>query len=243
MRIELGEIEAVLRTHEAIRDAAVVVRTDERGTHGSWAISSEILPTTAEAMRQFLQPKLQDSMIPSAFVVLEALPLTPNGKLDRKALPAPQLRSQTESRRALPATETEKRVAAIWSEFARRGGDRPRRRLLLPGRPLAPGHPGDCLAFAVGWVSSCPLRVLFEDPTLRGLARKEIDELRDGASDAEQPAQVGAAAQRSGDNSGGPGAPLPLSFAQERLWFLQQLDPKAPPTTSRASCACAGLST
>ena len=91
-RIEPGEVETVLKRHSGLEDAVVLAREDESGER---RLVAYVVPKNGEPTKDwggFLQSKLPDYMIPSAFVVLDKLPLTPNGKVDRRALPAPELR-------------------------------------------------------------------------------------------------------------------------------------------------------
>ncbi|WP_229807971.1 amino acid adenylation domain-containing protein, partial [Actinomadura livida] len=111
-RIELGEIQAVLTRHEAVRDAAVLVRDDRLvayvvgTTAGSGADSAEL--------RRFAAGSLPDYMVPAAVVGLDALPLTSNGKLDRAALPAPDFAAKVSSR--APRTPEEETLAGLFAE-------------------------------------------------------------------------------------------------------------------------------
>jgi len=117
-RIELGEIETVLGEHPAVKQAVVTVRQDAPGQDRLAAYlvpRGEQLPGTGE-MRRFLQQRLPDYMIPSAFVALDAIPLTPNGKLDRRALPEPNFASPLrESGFVAPRTRQEQCLAGIWT--------------------------------------------------------------------------------------------------------------------------------
>jgi iturin family lipopeptide synthetase A len=121
-RIELGEIEIVLRRHEAVREAAVLVRRDGPGEPllAAYLVFHPGASATPGALRGFLQERLPDAMVPAAFVVLPALPVTPNGKVDRAALPAPEMgREALESARSAmtaPRNALEARLAAIWRE-------------------------------------------------------------------------------------------------------------------------------
>ncbi|MFF2658536.1 amino acid adenylation domain-containing protein [Kitasatospora sp. NPDC058032] len=117
LRIEPGETEAALRAQPGIADAAVVVREDRPGDK---RLTGYLVPAPGAdepdpaALRATLKRTLPDHQVPAAFAVLPALPLTPNGKLDRRALPAPQIRRDAGA--AKPVTEAERVLAAIWAE-------------------------------------------------------------------------------------------------------------------------------
>ncbi len=117
-RVELSEIEAVLSQHPALQEIAVVVREEAPGDRRliAYLQSRPEEGLSTDEIRRFLQERLPDYMLPSAYVLLPALPLTPNGKIDRKALPPPD-QAQTESQNAYvaPRTQAEKELAQIWS--------------------------------------------------------------------------------------------------------------------------------
>ena len=118
-RIELGEIEAVMGQHPAVREVVVLAREDVPGDKRLVAYvvpGRETAPRISE-LREYLQEKLPDYMVPAAFVLLEALPLTPNGKVDRKALPAPEWERQSERAYVPPQKELEKTIADIWQQL------------------------------------------------------------------------------------------------------------------------------
>ncbi|HEX9939641.1 MAG TPA: AMP-binding protein, partial [Longimicrobium sp.] len=207
-RIELGEIEAVLRQAAGVRDCTVVARADA----GEQRLVAYVVGgAEAEALRAHVRRSLPEYMLPSAFVFLDALPLTPNGKLDRKALPAPELASAEETYVA-PRTPVEEVLAGIWAEvlrlervgvedsFFELGGHS-----LLATRVIS--RVRDVFAIEL------PLRALFEGPTVAELAGR-VEEMRRAGAPA-LPAVVPV--ERTGA--------LPLSFAQERLWFIDQLEP------------------
>ncbi|NET62271.1 MAG: AMP-binding protein, partial [Symploca sp. SIO2E6] len=116
-RIELLEIEAVLTQHPDVLSAAVIDRED---TPGNKRLVAYVVPQEELAisnLRDFLNSKLPDYMIPSAFVPLQALPLTPNGKIDRRALPTPEsFQQEQEENFVPPRTPAETILAAIWAE-------------------------------------------------------------------------------------------------------------------------------
>lgn len=123
-RIELGEIEAALHQHPAIREAAVLLRHDAPAPPRLVAYTvCRAAPPSDRELRQWLQARLPDYMVPAAIVTLPALPLTANGKLDRRRLPAPSgvgAASPLENRPALPVafvrpqTALEQTIARVW---------------------------------------------------------------------------------------------------------------------------------
>lgn len=118
-RIELGEIESVLREHEAIGEAVVVVREDQPGDQRlvAYITKKNNYDFDSGELRGFLKQKLPSYMLPSCFVQLEKLLLTANGKIDRRSLPVPGLDAEERTAKYVaPATETEKKLAEIWSE-------------------------------------------------------------------------------------------------------------------------------
>ncbi len=116
-RIEPGEIEAVLERRPGIRTASVIDREDQRGEIRLVAyVEAAASPPDAADLRAFLSDHVPNYMIPSAFVMLDELPYTPNGKVDRDALPEPEWdRATAADEFVAPQTETERRVAQIWS--------------------------------------------------------------------------------------------------------------------------------
>ena len=171
-RIEPGEVEAALLQHPAVRQAVVLPREDGPGGKRlvAYLVGATEERLTAAQLRGFLQGKLPEYMVPSAFVFLEALPLTPNGKLDRQALPVPD-RQPAAHAYVAPRTPAEEALANIWAEvlglervgvhdnFFELGGHS-----LLATQAAArirAAYPGIEL----------PLRLLFEQPTVAALAR------------------------------------------------------------------------
>ena len=121
-RIELGEIEAVVSKHPAVREAVVLVREDSVNCQQivAYVVAQKEQTLTITELREFLESKLPNYMIPNALLSLEKLPLTPNGKIDRKALPIPdQVRPELEAVYLPPQTEVEKTIANIWQEVLR----------------------------------------------------------------------------------------------------------------------------
>ncbi|PHM69304.1 Amino acid adenylation [Xenorhabdus kozodoii] len=163
------------------------------------------------ALREQLSQHLADYMLPSAFITLDTFPLTPNGKLDRQALPAPDLSAVAARRYAAPVGETEIALAQIWQELL--GLEQVGRHdnfFELGGHSLLAVQ----LAARVRQrlARELPLQTLFEQPVLMPLAQT----LADTSTTTQITIPVADRSQ-----------PLPLSFAQQRLWFLGQLDPAA----------------
>jgi FkbH-like protein len=170
-------------------------------------------PVTSEDLRRFGKERLPEYMVPSAFVFLDALPLTPNGKVNRKALPSPQPPPERGADFVAPATPVEEQLAAIWREVLRVKQAGIHDNFFELG-----GH--SLLAIQVisrvreNFKVELPLFALFESPTIALLARG----LASGEWTQNQlPVLPMQLASRDG--------PLPVSFVQERLWFLDQLEP------------------
>ncbi|MEU2227240.1 amino acid adenylation domain-containing protein [Streptomyces sp. NPDC018347] len=213
-RIEPGEIEAVLLAGPEVAATTVVVREDVPGDKRlvAYVVPAADGTVRGEALRGRLRRELPDFMVPSAFVTLERLPLTPNGKVDRRALPAPEPRASGAGGPA-PRTPVERAVAAAWSQVLGTevtGVDD--NFFELGGHSLLATQVTSRLREALG--VEVPVRDLFAAPTVAGLAAAVAERAADGAAGAERIVPA--------DRTGGP---LPLSFAQQRLWFLDQLEP------------------
>src|ERR1051325_7343623 len=220
MRLEVGEIETTLTHHPRVRQAVVVARQDSKS---ELQLVAYIVPVSGEALelgalRQFLRQTLPEHMLPSAFVLLDELPLTPNGKVNRRALPAPDhpARLAQETPFVRPETQTEIDLARVWSEvlhgkevgidydfFARGGHSLLATQLVSRVRTT----------FGV----ELPLRKLFDAPTVRELAAAIDSEL---GQNLQQKGPKIRARDRNAPE-------LRLSYAQQRLWFLGQLEPQS----------------
>ena len=215
--------------HPGGRASAVVAARDGRAGGRRLvayvvAARTAAAPSPARAARATCAARLPDHMVPAAFVLLAALPLTPNGKVDRRALPAPdepaadsgrrrrRRRRARRSRSCSPGSGRGARASSGWAaddDF------------FDLGRPLAARRRGWSRACARRFGVELPLRELFEAPTVAG-ARRARSRRRAGG-----PGRRGGAAPRARPGRRGTGR-LPLSFAQERLWFLDQLEPGSP---------------
>ncbi|WP_223644877.1 non-ribosomal peptide synthetase [Corallococcus sp. EGB] len=209
-RIELGEVENALRSAPAVKDAVVIAREDSPGDKRLVAyVVGDALDVTA--LRSHLKQHLPEYMVPAAFVSLETLPLTANGKVDRKALPAPDASMLRASNAyEAPSTPLEEKLAALWSEVLR---------VPTVGRTDNFFELGGHSLLATQLVArvraafnvELPLRALFEAPTIAVLAGR----LQQAATRTRLPPLTRTRTD----------GPQPLSFAQQRLWFLDQLAP------------------
>ncbi|WP_369981515.1 non-ribosomal peptide synthase/polyketide synthase [Xanthomonas bundabergensis] len=209
-RIELGEIEARLAACTGVREAVVIAREDAMQDKRlvAYVVSQAEEPVSVSVLRESLQRALPDYMVPSAFIVLPALPLTPNGKLDRQALPAPDRAALASRAYEAPMGETEQTLAAIWQELL--GLERVGRHdhfFELGGHSLLAVRLATRVRATLG--VELAVRSVFVAPTLALLA-KSVSTASPSSQGAILPAD------RAGT--------LPLSWAQQRLWFLDQLD-------------------
>ncbi|QEI43193.1 Tyrocidine synthase 3 [Dolichospermum sp. UHCC 0315A] len=221
-RIELGEIEAVLSQHEDVQISCVIVSEDTPGetcTEGSrnkqlvaYIVPQKDVTLTPSELRQFLGNKLPSYMIPQAFVILESLPITPNGKIDRRALPAPDLHSEIADKFVAPRNPIEEKLALIWTQVLRLEQVGIEDNFFeLGGHSLLATQVISRLQEALK--ISLPLRHIFESPTVAQLSEVILSQLETG-SGLTVPAMTPVDRDRD----------IPLSWAQERLWFMNQLE-------------------
>ncbi|MCF2135391.1 amino acid adenylation domain-containing protein, partial [Mycetohabitans sp. B3] len=209
-RIEPGEIEACLAAHPQVRDVVVLVRGEGLDKRLIAYVVAEPDDALASMLRTYVATRLPEYMVPAAFVRLDALPLTPNGKLDRRALPEPDADALAHQAYEAPQGELETTLASIWSELL--GVERVGRHdsfFALGGHSLLAVR----LMNRVGALGAdVPLAALFASPTLAAFAAGVKAQLNQQTSTLPEITPV----SREGA--------LPLSFAQQRLWFLAQLD-------------------
>ncbi|WP_447800696.1 amino acid adenylation domain-containing protein [Pseudomonas kilonensis] len=210
-RIELGEIEDHLGRHPAVQAVAVIVNADQRGDLqlvAYWTGDD----TPVAVLREWLAQRLPSYMVPAHWQQLETLPLNANGKVDRKELTSRTLDSHLIEQRPL-SSDTEQQLGAIWAQILN-----------------VPAIGADDNFFALGGHSllatlvvsrirsqlavDLPLRAVFDHPVLENLARA-IDSARLQTAPLALPTITRADRSQA----------LPLSFAQQRLWFLEQLNP------------------
>ncbi|GAA1602365.1 hypothetical protein GCM10009828_031070 [Actinoplanes couchii] len=210
-RIELGEIEAALADCPGVGATVVAVREDVPGDKRlvAYVVPADGPLPGVSAMRAFLHQRLPEYMVPGAFVELASLPLTTTGKVDRRALPAPDTgRPELDAEYAAPRTEIEAVLVRIWAEVL--GVDRIGVHddfFDLGGHSLLATRVAGRAARELG--IAIPVRQLFDAPTVATFAGK----VRTGTE------EIVPALRRGVDG------PAPLSFAQQRLWFLDQFEP------------------
>ncbi|HEY6549539.1 MAG TPA: amino acid adenylation domain-containing protein, partial [Vicinamibacteria bacterium] len=212
-RIEPGEIESALLAHPEVREALVAALAEADGTTRLAAYVAGDAAVDVSELRRHLRARLPEHMVPSLWVVLPELPRLPNGKVDRRALPAPAGLSDEGADRSAARTPLEEIVAGIFAEVL--AIDPPSGGASffdLGGHSLLATRVVSRLRSALG--IELPLRALFEEPTAAGLARRVEEALAAGAGLEAPPLRRVAREGR-----------LPLSFAQQRLWFLWQLEP------------------
>ncbi|MBV9790335.1 MAG: amino acid adenylation domain-containing protein, partial [Chloroflexi bacterium] len=235
-RIELGEIESVLRQHPTVSDAVVLARAERGETRlvayvvGKEPRTKNLEPNESREgnllgsgfwvlgspLREFLAQRLPEYMLPSAFVLLDAWPLTPNGKVDRRALPTPEPTFDSQAAFTAPRNPIEEMIAGIWAEVLHV------ERVGIHDNFFALGGHSLLATQVISRIrsvfqSELPLHAFFETPTVAGLAER-IEQARQKTERGSLPALRPAPRPEQ----------IPLSFAQQRLWFLDQLEPGNP---------------
>jgi amino acid adenylation domain-containing protein len=216
-RVEVGEVENALLQRREVASAVVTARADGRGDTRlvAYVVPAYGARLDSHALKAALKEVLPEYMVPSAYVPMEVLPLSPNGKVDRKKLPVPPAASYAgDGAHVPPRTPTQEALAEVWCDVlgvARVGEyddffD-------LGGHSLLGMQVTTRIRQIYG--VRLPVRALFDAPTLAELAERVDAAVRQDEVQR-QPALVPV--PRDGA--------LPLSFAQQRLWFLHQLDPR-----------------
>jgi amino acid adenylation domain-containing protein len=217
-RIEPGEVESVLAEHPLIKEATVIARNDGNGEKqlAAYFVPRAPAQLSAEQVRSFLEDKLPAYMVPPQFAMVQSLPLTTTGKVDRQALSKiePEYVSASESG-LVPRTPVEEVMASVWSDVLRREGVGIKDNFFELG-----GH--SLLATQVlsrvrnVFNVELPLRTIFENPTIANLSRA-VEAAR---VDQNRHIPLLGKLERNGEG--------PLSFSQQRLWFIEQLEPGNP---------------
>jgi acyl carrier protein len=217
-RVELGEIETALATHEAVNEVVVILREDQPGDQRLVAYFIPVRNVQAQPgeLREYLSNKLPEYMLPAAIVPLKSFPLTRNGKVDRFKLPAPdEIETQQSKTFVGPRTPVEEIVADIWAKLFRvKQVSRHDNFFELGGHSLLATQ---VIARVRKLFSvEVAVRALFESPTVAALAQQIEQEIKAG------PEKRVAPIERVNRE-----APIPVSFAQQRLWFLHELTPES----------------
>jgi amino acid adenylation domain-containing protein len=223
-RIELGEVEEALRRAPGVGEAVAAVAAGDADTEiGDGRLVAYVLPAPGAAfepaaLRRHLEERLPPHLVPQRFVRLDELPRRPNGKIDRRALPEPPA-EEGRGAGSPPRTEMERLVAGLVAEvlgIAPPGADASF--FDLGGHSLLAARLTSRLSRAAG--VEIPLTLVFERPTVRALAAAVSRRIEDRAELAPPPIPRG---ERPPE--------LPLSFAQERLWLAERIDPGGPTYT------------
>ncbi|HSE16098.1 MAG TPA: condensation domain-containing protein, partial [Pyrinomonadaceae bacterium] len=214
-RVELGEVEAKLAQHGSVRESAVIVREDDQRGPGlaAYIVAEDEQSVTGLQLQRYLRRELPEYMIPGQYVMIEQMPLTSNGKLDRGALcRLDSLSSKFEISYTAPSDQIEEMLAEIWAavlgvervgihdNFFELGGHS-----LLAAQVMS--------RVQKAFRTELPLRLIFQFPTVAAFAEQLAAIRKDDVINVSPIEPV----SRAGD--------LPLSFAQQRLWFLDQLEP------------------
>ncbi|MFN6154496.1 MAG: amino acid adenylation domain-containing protein [Dolichospermum sp.] len=217
-RIELGEIETVLSQHPQVQQVVVIVREDHpENKYLTAYIVSKTETLTSSELRQFLKGNLPEYMIPAAFVMLKALPLTPNGKVDRRILPKPETTNLAlETAFVAPVTALETKLAEIWCTVLHR------EQVGIYDNFFELGGHSLLITSVISRIREhfsivLPLRSLFTAPTIAELSQVIIAHILDAITVDTLPPLVPQARDTC----------IPLSFAQESIWYLQQLAPES----------------
>src|SRR5579864_188728 len=218
-RIELGEIEAQLNQHPAIQDSAVIAQ-DQEGNKQIVAFyraketqAEQIIHLPNDELRAHLQRQLPDYMVPAAFVSVAAIPLNPNGKVDRRALAEMSVAIESGQQYQAPRNDVEKQLVEIWAGVLKLAAEKIGINdsfFELGGHSLLATQLISRIRSEMG--VDLPLKALFEQSSVAQLA-----ELIVGRGKSEIP-PIRPVDRTKFER-------LPLSFAQERLWFIQQLEP------------------
>ncbi|MEO6193568.1 MAG: amino acid adenylation domain-containing protein, partial [Thermoanaerobaculia bacterium] len=228
-RVEPGEVESALLLHPGVREAVVTAVKEAAGGHRliAYYVSEGADGPAPAELRIHLRESLPEHMVPSLFVPLAELPLNANGKVDRRALPAPEAVSEADTApRTPPRNPVEEVIAGIWED------------LLGLGQPVGVDddffHLGGHSLLAIRLLArlravlgaDLPVQQVFDAPTIAGLAEAVARALV--AGDAAAGPALPPLAPRAFADTGSADAAAPLSYAQQRLWFLDRLAPGSP---------------
>ncbi|GAA6619991.1 amino acid adenylation domain-containing protein [Scytonema sp. NUACC26] len=215
IRVELGEIQSVLGQHPSVRENVVLCREDIPGEKRlvAYVVLDREQPPTITELRNFLKQQLPEFMVPSVLMLLDKMPLTANGKVNRWALPAPDTsRPDLEGVFVAPRDRVEEDLAGIWSQILRLDCIGIHDNFFELG-----GHSLQAMQVIARMRQifgvEIPLQSLFETPTIASLASAIALNQSQGTKEYQTITRI---TNRQSS---------PLSFAQQRLWFLEQLEP------------------
>ena len=230
-RLELGEIESVLNEYPAIASGVVLVRNQSDGdqTLLAYVVARESAEISVDSLRSWLGERLPEFMLPAAFVCLPAFPLTPNGKVDRQALAQLEgLELVAKTHYVAPRNQLERQLVEIWQTVLRRDRVGIQDNFFdLGGHSL---HAVAMLSRLTRVVSGAvPLRLVFEHPTIERLATQIESRIGPAPTQILTPIEVVDRQTR-----------LPMSFAQQGMWLLQQLLPDSATYHVPVACRLSG---
>ena len=215
-RIELGEIEAVLNTQTQVQQSIVVAHQDSSGNQRlvAYVVASDE-SGTPQQLRDNLKQKLPEYMVPSLFMTLDSLPLTPNGKIDRQALPAPDGEISRSHEYVAPRNPSEEILANIFADLLKLNHVGINDNFFeIGGHSLLATQLVSRVRQALNL--EVTLKEIFVSPTIAQLEPR-LREIKAAGSELSLPP---VEPRENGEQS----RSLPLSWAQERLWFLNQLE-------------------
>ena len=218
-RIELTEIETYIKELSSIQDAVVIVRESAPGDKRliAYIVGEQSSLLTVDEMRNYLKSRVPDYMVPNYFLLLDSLPLTANGKLDRNALPPPETLAERMDKHFLfPRTSVEAILTSIWQDILKV------EKVSIDGDFFDLGGHSLLATQVISRIRAVfhvdlPLRTIFESPTVMDLSSHIESALKSQTHNQAPPIKR---VSRDGF--------LPLSFAQQRLWFLNRLMPDSP---------------
>jgi len=217
-RIELAEVQSVINSYPGVRENIVLVQTDcfESNALVAYVVPHQVNSLDTQDLLQAMSQRLAGYMIPSAIVILDNIPLTPNGKIDRKALPKPSI-EQTRHECVAPRNATEQTLCQLWCKILNLSRIGIHDNFFqLGGHSLLATQIITHVAKELG--ITLPIRAVFEQPTIAGFTDHIIQKTQNSNTVAKQSQSLSSIT--TVDRS----MPLPLSFAQQRLWFLSHID-------------------
>ena len=219
-RIEPGEVEHVIMGHAAMSECVVLAREDvmEGGCLVAYVVSkTEKEPPSTHDLRHYIQEKLPEYMVPAFIISMKSLPLTASGKVDRRSLPVPDWKTNEhlrEDKGKKLLSPVEELVQQSWKQVLQQEQPEVQENFFeIGGHSLLATQVISRLRTALG--VNLTVRMLFEAPTISQLAQRVEQELR-GGTGLQAPPLLPVERSKK---------PLPLSFAQQRLWFLDRLEP------------------